>query len=250
MPSGYNSFSIVRSEPQGRVAMQGLGVYSLGMAEKTKNKLRVYFPDLYTGLYGLTESDISNLSNGQYEIELISPLGFKSEVFSGWNDPTNGTDNNIDMLVHADRIYNNQPYLDNYSNINGYYTSFGAWRNNPQSNPIKTYGISSSTKIQESRNSYVEIELDADIYSYQFSGGSGDQSDSNIKNFHEPFYIVNLIRRGADFADNNFNTYVESGHLQKVESLIGVSNDQNGSYTLVDERWEDCIPNSYNNGVS
>ena len=75
----------------------------------------------------------------------------------------------------------------------------------------------------------------------------------NPQKYCEPIYVVNIIAKDRTVVYGNATTYVETGHQQKIESKIGVWSDGYGldhSFELVDERWEDCIPNALSPDVS
>ena len=72
-------------------------------------------------------------------------------------------------------------------------------------------------------------------------GGFNNQfNDQDLKDWTEPFYMVNIVQDGKTIVDQNIDGYGSTGHYQKVESIIGLSNgDPNQSFILVDERWQD-----------
>lgn len=269
LPSWIKAFSIARTEPAGRVICQGIGVYRMTEADRTqigvgfstgitkdKNKLVFYSPDIEAGI---VSSDIINdiSSNpGRYSVQLVSPLGYFSEVYGG-DIFTAGFDRGIDLITYARCLYNDSQ--TNPGIVNGY-TKFGSWRNTiSPTNPVVAnggnykVGISNITSVEEGRQTYYELLLSQNIYDNSSQGGgtgtvNGWEFD-DLNEFHEPFYIVNIIQDGAQVKDSNINEYVYTGHYQKLESLIGVSSGISGQlFELVDERFDDCIPNQYDPG--
>jgi hypothetical protein len=95
------------------------------------------------------------------------------------------------------------------------------------------------------------VDVTDKMYSHASTGGTTNNNfnDSGLKDFTEPFYIVNIIQDGKTVVDQNIDGYGSTGHYQKVESIIGLSNgNSNQSFPLVDERWQDCIPDLSSTG--
>lgn len=271
-PDDIKAFSILRTKPAGRVVMQGMGVYTI--QNKTTNdksnfkntdQIRFFSPDLDNGI---ASSDfLTNFS--QYNMQAVSPLGFYTEVYSGYN--VLGLQGYaIDMINYARIIRDNGNMNAGDTVINsglndggsGYWcTMFGMWRDNtlpPGSfvfpnagNGNAIFGFSTTplnavTGSSRQTNLY-DLSLSVEIYqSHQIASGENDFNNSNTRKFHEPYYVCNIIQDGKNVADQTIDQYVETGHYQKIESLIGLSdgnNNQSLGYDLVDERFDDCIPN-------
>ena len=91
LPDWATGFSIVETPPAGRVVAQGLGYYSLssaggslqGNATKELREFAIYFPDLDDAT-GIDPSviDAIKADPSAFEIQLVSPMGFFTEVFS------------------------------------------------------------------------------------------------------------------------------------------------------------------------
>jgi hypothetical protein len=121
------------------------------------------------------------------------------------------------------------------------------------SNGNKVFSLSSFTPTSDGRSTYYDLQLTEAIYNASTVGNIGlaDFDQQEMKDFTEPFYIVNIIQTGKDVSDLNINTYTSTGHYQKIESVIGEGDGLNNqSYELVDERWEDCVPSLTSTGFN
>jgi hypothetical protein len=90
-----------------------------------------------------------------------------------------------------------------------------------------------------SRTPYLELSLSTELYYYtDVESESGDTQSS--RNFHEPWYIVNIIKEGEEIANNNVNSYNDVGHFIKLESLVGLGNGESDQvFELINERIDD-----------
>lgn len=275
-PDWAKSFSVVRTEAAGRVVAQGIGMYKLNPADYKligQNKLTTkdsdtfwfFSPDIENGIVsGSLINDIID-SPESYSLQFVSPLGFASEVYSF--DAFNLTqlrDRSIDMMVYARMQFDQQtngrinPMEDPNMGIDGgdgnRYIAYGKWRNVDQQPGTFTgpdagntnFEIASATRITEGRGTYMQIKLNgASLYGSGSTGGTvdADFEDAGLKNFTEPFYMVNIVQNGAIVKDQNIENYRITSHYQKLESIIGQGNSKLGQkFILVDERWEDAIP--------
>lgn len=274
-PKWMKAFSVVRSDAAGRVVCQGLGFYSMvkaqyllvsdnSLAGKSTNKLWFYSPDLEQGI--VSDSVVNDIIDNpqNYAIQMISPLGFFSEVYTFENSETNCTrDRLIDMVSYIRMIRDSQddPRINRHEDPSmgigdgGFrYPDYDKYRNISQ-NPMhfanspdkgnRIFNLSNVRRKVEGRGQFIELETVGDIYGAPLTGGSSDRNfdDDGLKNFTEPMYIVNIIRTGANVPDTDIQKYKPTDHYQKLESIIGKGNGLPGqSYLLVDERWDDCIP--------
>jgi len=135
-------------------------------------------------------------------------------------------------------------FLQRSGGLLDYYTEFGSWRNtqaeannpfydnssspfyvaNPQVNGNKKFTISTSTPPvlvypPSSRYSFWEITLNENIYENSAAWAGGHVNDIGVQEYHEPFYLINLINDDADLPQNNVTTYYKTGHHQKIESV-------------------------------
>jgi hypothetical protein len=273
IPSWAKSFSIARSRPAGRVICQGLGMYSLvegvgtgigasSLASKVKNELWFYSPDIDSGLTGSGVVQDMQSNAAGYSIQLISPLGFFSEVYSfdEKDSLTTGKDRQVDMISYA-RV------LEDHGQINptefgvgiNDYVAYNKYRNvdaagggvfNGDGNiEIPLTGFEVVT--DNDRGVFYKLTVDPsnEIYLNGTTGGNNNFSDLGLKDWTEPFYMVNIVQDGKTIVDQNIDGYGSTGHYQKVESIIGLSNgDPDQSFILVDERWQDCIPDLSSGG--
>jgi len=277
LPPWAKAFSVVRTDTAKRVVAQGLGMYAIDpaiyraignkkLATKDLNKMWFFSPDIENGV---TSSDTVNdmIDNPEdYELQFVSPLGFFSEIYNfEENSGSADRDRMVDMIVYARMLRDIavigqiNPLEDGNMGIpdipfDGYrYIKHGKWRNTTQQSTAFNSGdqgnnllqVESARRIQEGRGNYMEIETTSSFYGTGSTGGTGsnDFEDQGTKNFHEPFYIVNIVQSGREVRNQNIESYRSTGHYQKLESIIGEGNgaaDQD--YILVDERWEDCIP--------
>ena len=275
LPSWVKGFSIVKKKKAGRVVCQGLGIYTMKdpvhntiSATKETSKIWFYSPDMTVGQNSDVAAFIANPQN--YKIQLVSPLGFFTEMYNADHIGL-GADQKEDLISYARLLYNDyniNPGLE--SNVSGnspYYTEFGRWRNGqvapiPFSTPEFAYNISGIQKITTGnlgigQQDFYEISVvdvngnPLDIYHKSgISGLNQPVNSHDVEDWHEPLYIVNIIDDSATFVANNTTSYTETGHLQKLESTIGKSIGQIQTLPLVDERWEDCIPNPFLNGFA
>ena len=278
----YGAFVIKTRERAKKIVAQGIGIYALKPAKvtalgvgisgvyKDRATLKAYFPDMDYNNANYAGFDINNLVNSsRYKIELVSPLGFFSEIYGGdsaghilHNAYSNSC---IDMISYARILYEsgyiNTGLIGGDKSTYDYYTLYGGWRNvrqgaNPAvSTPQYLYTAKSVTPISDTWGDNVayNIELIDDvlnpalIYDSMYWGGGVSQKKINpnqYRDWHEPFYIINIIDKLATIPTGNSDNYIETGHLQKITALIGIKGQTNtptNSYPLVDERPEDCI---------
>lgn len=263
-PSWVQAFSIDRTPMAGRVFCQGLGMYSLNSgrdndiiawadrATKNKNEFWFYSPDVESGVVDLTDV-INNPSN--YAVQIQCGLGFFTELYN-YKTKNLKTERNIDMISYARILYENDlmNYWDTFADIgangNGY-TDHSSWRNGTNTAAIWTGGgamefdITSVTaqRVDSQRQTYYKFELPDDIYLTGSTSGDVEFSDANMKKFHEPVHIINIVRKDAAIDVNaNQQVYYPTGTFVKLQSIIGKSSgDIIQNFPLVDERWEDCV---------
>jgi len=268
LPSWCVGFSIVRTKPAGRVVSQGIVTYKMydepqnrtqivtsgyKSARKHKDQIAYFSDDVAQGYSGVPTA--------QHKIQLVSPLGFFAEAYShnkrNVGVSTGTYNNNIDMILYAREMVTNplsdvSPQLDGYNGTGvAYWTRFNRWRNSVVSpataNPIGISGVTYETFKSVGRGGYYVINTASSIYATDRTT-VGDRLDANAtdtRNFHEPFYIANIINEGANIVTQNISEYIHTGHYQKVISKIGLGTDEVQTIRLVDERWQDCIVNPH-----
>jgi hypothetical protein len=282
LPDWVSAFSIVRTQPAGRVTAQGLSMYSL---IDTPDR-----PNIGNTSFNVVDKELNavwflsdDISNGYASVsdavgaEFVSPFGFFSEVYCNKysTNPNIGLwhildCNNTDMIVYANQYYTDpssttSPALNrNGAGTSAYYTKFGQWRNasvNPEfvSGTYMLFdinGIVNSSSINggrtSDRNDYYKLTLDGNIYTQTtpqpLSAGTNPEMDVNHpsnQDWHEPWYITNIVNDGRNIIENNINEYVLTGHIQKVKSIISKGSGAAQTILLVDERWQDCMVNYY-----
>lgn len=279
LPSWVKSFSVVRTKRANRVLCQGLGMYKMNegkpklvgnaaLATKDRNKIWFYSPDIENGI--VSDSIIQDMQNNpnNYKLQFVSPLGFCSELYN-FDNSISARDRNCDLITYA-RILNDGPLvgkninpLESASMGNLGNVAYNRYRNDSDTvnddffdnaagggNRLTT--LTGFEVVTEGRGVYYELEVQDLIYNRANTGGTGNNNflDQGMKDWTEPFYIVNIIQEGASIVDQNIDSYKDTGAYVKMESIIGegVTGNLNPSFELVDERWEDCIPDLSSTG--
>jgi hypothetical protein len=276
-PDWADGFSVVQTDPAYQVVAQGLGFYRLESADdaltntsKEIDKFWAHFPDLEHRFPDIAEDLLNNPTS--YSIQLVSPLGYFTEVYSSRKltgpQPRKGTDmiTYARVLREGDRGTIN-PYYDQsgYSGIpdadGNSYVAYGRYMNrdtgdspafpgNTQGNRIFPLDIATTevTTAGGGRQTYFQIAVDttapgyADIYNQATVGANTDADDLQQREWREPMYVINLYKN-RDINSGITTEYKYTGHHIKFKSLVLESNGtSNQSSTLVSERWEDCIP--------
>ena len=270
-PAWAKSFSIVRTPAAGRVVFQGIGMYALNpgippntsLATKDRDKFIVYSPDIAAGLISQALLDDIDTNPSNYKVQVISPLGFFSELYNHYNRQASliAEDELIDLMTYARIIYDQgqiNPAPDPTMGVNDgtgkRYVAYNKYRNGDSAGGNafgvpeggnKLFDLLSLDVKTEGRGVYYELQLNELIYNQGSTGGvlNNDWDDQGMKDFTEPFYIINIVQEGRNVIDQNIDTYLGTSHYQKLESIIGRGDGSEGqSFELVDERWEDCIP--------
>lgn len=260
IPSWMKAFSVVQTPPAGRVVAQGIGIYLVSergewdsSVKKETNGFWFYSSDINNGAVSSLLVEDIKANPSRYKIQLVAPFGFFSEVYFGDYDADfliSNRDADIDMVSYArvSRSLNINPGETSY-------VGFGYWRNSDFGNDAytstdKVFGITSFNNVTEGRGEYFSLTVDGTIYSRAYCADK-QFNDTTVKEWHEPFYIVNIIQEGASIPDNNIQQYVQTGHYQKLESLVAVSPGVVGyRVELVDERYEDCCVDAYSSTKS
>lgn len=275
IPDWVKAFTVVRTRRANRVICQGLAMYSLvegrgyggisitARMQKEKDKLWFFSPDIESGMAAETALVGLQQNPSEYKIEFISPLGFCSELYSFDEEEFPGAiekDRAHDLITYARLLKDGTLVgLDNNPGEliigNAGYVAYNGYRNTVTDTVNGDFfsGVDGGNTLAdivsfeqkvEGRNSFWEIQLGADIYNHSGANGQTDFSDKEVKEWTEPFYIVNIVQEGVEIADQNINSYMDTGAFIKMESIIGEGDSTvtNPAYELVDERWEDCIP--------
>lgn len=249
LPSWVTSFTIVRTAPAGRVKFQGAGAYMLYSPDRKEvNKVAFYSPET-DSLCGVI--DLDQLNWNYLKAEIVAPYGMFSEAYYGM---VVGKKKYVDIISYLKVIKDTGEI-----NIGGCHNNpnnnvlFGRWRNNTSpawvSSGEKTFDVSNFSVYTGDNitdrggvwGEYFEMRLDKDIYntencpSYQYLSNEAAQ-------FHEPFYLFNIVNEQAVTPGGNIVNYYDTGTYVKLKSCIGRFDNTKLMYPLVDERWEDCIP--------
>lgn len=283
IPGWASAFSIVQTKPANVVMAQGLGWYAMKQAEqdnfgdawwgpnagKATDYLWVYFPDAdtETGIRPQVIDDLlNNFSNGSIKAQLVSPLGYLTEVYSFNNEIDK--DEQGDLISYV-RILHDEGQINPTMGINFYpeaqgilwlnkqYVGYGAFRaliapsslsnNQNGTNGDKLFTITDVQQITtpSGRSKYFQIRFSESIYAHQFvgDGGAGIRHEKNyaMRKWQEPMYVVNLIRQEASIIDSNVTQYNYTGHYQKFKSIIGEGTGSPLSLKVVADRWEDYV---------
>ena len=263
LPDWAKAFSIVRTKSAKRVVCQGIGLYNLTPAKKataglgyisgitkTVDSFTFHSSDIQNGFVDASVLADMQSNPGNYKVQLLSPVGYFSELYNNVLK-TAQRDRSADVISYA-RVQ------DENGNINPSETSgqvlFGKYLNSSvipipattgPANGDHKYGMTGFTTVTEGRNTYYTLKLDGPVYAKGSQGGipplGWDINDG--KDFKEPFYIVNIIKDGAEPPKGNTTNYFATGHYQKLVSIIGKTAGNPIKFDLVDERWEDCMPN-------
>jgi len=275
LPSWVKGFSVSRTDPAGRIVMQGLGSYSINEGgvqvfvgnevvsdpSKERNKFWFYSGDEKFLDPSFIEDIIENPTD--YAVQLVSPLGFFSEVYHYYNESTPNS-KLVDMITYA-RILHDEGQINPNEDPNmgvgsggKRYVAHNKYRNTGAAsggafggNGNKLFPLKSISEKTDTRTNFFEIELNEDVYNASPIPNSLLDFDSPAaKEWHEPFYIINIVNIGAEVPNLNVDSYKGTGHFQKIESIIGVGDGSaNQEFELVDERWEDCIPDLSSGGA-
>jgi hypothetical protein len=272
LPPEIGSFSISRTAPAGRIVAQGIGIYNLSTpsgvgncAKKSTSSLRAFFPDIAANLVDQSSRESIEQNPGDYSIHCV-PVGFYSEVYGyhGTDEFFGQRASRIDMVSYANLLHDEGQV--NVGDLTphgaqpvggappGNYTAAGWWRQiaEPTGSIFRQPGndgntlltLSSFTPVTSGRGQYYYITTNDDIYTTQ---GSIDTTTNNfgnsaVRDFHEPWYIISIVRTGAEAPNDNEVPTVDTGFNIKLDATVGIQQDANAAvYPLVDERWEDCL---------
>lgn len=267
IPAWAKSISIVRTEPAGRVVAQGLGMYKINpgsytgtsadkITKKDNGSMWFFSPDIDSGLVSQEEIDNIKQNPADYKVQFVSPLGFFSETFSFESNAFK--DHLTDILTHARTQRDNgeiNPGVDPTTGPMGYvyYNKFrgvtsplfdvnAGWFAGSDGN--KEMGVEFFNELKEGRGSYFHLGFTENIYGTRNVGGNAkkDWDDVGLKDWTEPFYMVNIIKTGAEAPNGDIQGFKSTGTHVKLESIIGLGDGTplSQEFFLVDERWEDC----------
>lgn len=273
IPSWTKAFAVMYTPPAGRVVMQGIGSYKLVSnpnsiilpANKSINEVWFFSKDAASGLVPQTVlEDIEN-NPQNYRVQVVSPLGFYNETYGYWPPPNAPTiAGATDALIYAGiqhdegQVNVGEPAAGGMGVQpgptapvpDGNYTGWGVWRSGaPGPNlPWHEAGNDGNTLLaidsftatsDSSRSSYYTLKTDGFFYSYQNTNDQTAFQSADVRNFHEPFYVMNIIRVGAEVPDLNSQQYHYTGECVLMESCIGITTSGVQAFRLLNERMED-----------
>jgi len=281
LPRGAKVLSIMRTEPANKVVAQAIAAYQLkedepfdtSAATRTRRDrwaLNLDIPDFKSFKVDQATQDelIANPQN--FKLQFVSPLGVASVPF-GWTYPGNeGPDNYTglfpDMITYAGIQYDQgqvnvgEPLFGMAYQATGgspaplsNYIGYDAWRGqvpSPGGGPWHMPGgdqgntlidIDSADQVIDGRSSFVRVVCSTPIYNEEYLAGTETFDSAVTRAYHQPFYVVNLIRVNATVPDLTIDQYINTGYHIKLDTCIGVSTGGNDSFELLNERWEDVI---------
>lgn len=264
LPNWASGFSVVQTDPARRVISQGMGFYWLEQpggvfgpnGGKRTNAFYVYFPDMdeETGIFPANADDLLN-NPSSYQLQLVSPLGYFTEVYSYFNAVI-GRDEGVDMIMY-NRVLKEDGSINptsdtSNSGINGY-TGYGKWRNPTNNSPFNSISGNSLFNIVSvdlettptGQGKYFKVTIDQSVYAEWGANGDTFEDQNGVKEWQEPMYVVNLVKNDASINQGLTQQYKYTGHFVKFNSNIykvGVNGENEVHSVLVSERWEDCVP--------
>jgi len=277
-PSWATSFSIVRTAPAYKVRAQGLCFYDINSAHKQKNSANkmtnsviFWSPDFdeNIGVLSSFATDVE-LQPHKYTLVLESALGFNTEIYCGNRNPT-GKDKRFEMISFCNMMrdadgnaspYDNTRYfyLVGEENIYGVvsndykYVLFGRWRNptagypltqNKREFPIESFEYISGdgTRAGGRGGHHWKLTTQSNyLYKNRYVDNECQFNEGKVREFHEPLYIGSIVDKNLEPPQGQNVEYTTTGHIQQMKSGFFLSKGNPFREQLVDERWEDCIP--------
>ena len=273
LPSWVKGFSIVQTEYANNVIAQGIAMYNIEMfttatlapdfIRKTLNKLVVHFPDLDTNI-GISPDIVDDLiSNPQnYYLQLMIPVGFFSEGYvpqgpqddiyerdfltmatvmhPGKTNPNDSGRDRVDFgsyryiyfpTANVEELYNSDNLEESYST-------------NITSVSIHRVYTSSSGDIKEmpsSRTTMLLVETEDNIYNTSIQYPNDDSNHTSVRQYHEPWYVVNLMRKSEGVRNTNISKYISFGHHQPIRYTIGIGTGDELVIPLINDRVNDIL---------
>jgi uncharacterized protein (TIGR02145 family) len=252
LPPYVGSFSIVRTPPAGRVVCQGIGMYSLqpkafpgGTLTKNLDKLWFFSPEI-DAIVGDKSNIYDDIKNNptNYQLQLVAPCGFISDFYSSvFVDGYLGDQDMVSSPICGAGVNARAMYPPDSEETDA--ITFGKWRNTTQGDGLQTdvdltFDITAAEDVPHGmcRIPYLELSLNSNIYANAEVLDEVSTTPQS-KDFHEPWYIINIIQN-KEVPNNNINSYNDIGHHIHLNSVVGISSGQIGlTFALVNERRED-----------
>lgn len=235
-------------------------------------------PDFNSGIINQEVWEGMQNSPSQYKLKFVSPLGLATDQYGSvmaqnfpsvfvspqYQDAT-AYSTIADILSYA-RVLWDTGQINPGNNSGGstpttpipgnpdHFVNFGSWRGTQGPGPFGTseggnrnIGILSAQEfVHTSGIRSMVVNMADQIYTTISCGptfpGANDFNNPNVKNFHEPWYVVNIIQDGAVIEPNA--GYAPHNHYQAfvvdIGTTTGISNE---TFPLVDEN-QDLISNA------
>jgi hypothetical protein len=251
IPSNTSVISVMRTEPAKRVVAQGIACWSMAQSgntpfignnyEKTPNWLEVMIPDFNNNIVDQSIIDSFTSNPALFKIQLVSPLGFYTEQYSGATTQVlidgpfqSGA---ADFLSYAGIQWDNGNQVNNGLTIDAYgngigefnYVGYGAWRDINGVGLWNTFGggnkVFNIQDVNTNSDGGYRVVLTESVYAATSLNSNPNESANSAatRDFHEPWYVVNIIQEDATIPDDQVDKYIETGYHIKVESCIGVT---------------------------
>ena len=246
--------------------------------EKNVDGFILHFPDLDARI-GIDPSIVEDMKRNpnSYSIQLVAPVGFFTDPYRSVDEDWvsiigSSADIDKDMMVNATVMRAIHPNLtDDYALVgdgSSGHVIFGKYRSVTITNPLASdiAGAAADPKnafcyplvsvedlkvnksisgvireLNTSRTTMLKVSIDKNVYSTASGTNSTSAGDATVRNFHEPFYIVNLVRVGAAVTQGNVQRYKTINQYQRLVSEIGVGNGGELVAPLADERVHDYL---------
>ncbi len=270
-PKWIKSFSISRSAGAGVVSAQGLAMYHMTDDPDWFPTYRKMKKSLDTVVFYSEDADKLGIEiKAGMILKKESPVGYFSEMFGG-DAQTLLPDRGVDLVTYADVLHIDNsngvssavydptsmsastfPVMNDFYGDYEFWTKFNKWRNESvlTSTEYVIESVTPSVFKVDGRSTYYVLKLSENFYNETDAPMRKTLAHVDTQQWQEPFYICNIYNEDAEISDNNSNQYLETEHYQKIESVIGRANGSSMYFDLVDERFEDCIPNKYYTNVS
>lgn len=275
LPSWVKGFSVVQTEYADNVIAQGIGTYNIthldnfgfpaptGILSKSANKLVVHFPDLDKSI-GINPSLVDDLiSNPQnYYLQLMVPVGFFSEGYVPQGPKDDIYERDFLTFATVMRPGKTNPYDSGRARVN-----FGEYRyiylpsaevqdlynsSDPEESYITNITSVSVHKVYtnvngvikempSSRTTMLVVETEDNIYNTTIQLTDGDSDSTFVRQYHEPWYVVNIMRKSEGINNSNVSKYVSLGHHQPLRYTIGIGTGANQVIPLINDRVNDIL---------
>jgi len=277
IPDYVKAISIVRTKRANKVIAQGLAFYDFENVTsggtkyiaKKNNSIIFNSPDFDSGLVDPRLIDDMKVNPQNYKIHLAAPYGIFSEIYHFKKGGGLVDESAIDMVVFPRVQEEKDVYISGVLQpssrrcnpgelaqdvgvadittigsltIKRGVISFDKWRgdNSDATGNTVCNIVAVRNKVEEEGVSFLEIEFDGNLYLQNQTSGENQFNDTNVKKWHEPFYIVNIIQEGAEVPDSDSTQYDYIGNFIKLSSLVGYGNGGiNQFYEICGERIED-----------